>query len=174
MVSFLPLPGTFFALANRTLSPSLVSTPNTSAYNGRALRLAGFIGSRITATRKLLITRYVVPFPYVAAASTMSFWLPTESPAIWISVYLLVPITFNLFNVRRYGEFEFWLTSVKVVTCVGLFILGVLLPMDASPQQPLLGTSNQNNTYDVVPCSNSTLPCVAQPGFLCMAITSQH
>ena len=168
MVSYLPLPGTFFALANRTLSPSLVfPLSNKYTYALRALPSAGFIGSRIAPHRRTLTGRYVVPFPYVAAANTMAFWLPTQSPAIWISVYLLVPITFNLLNVRRYGEFEFWLTSIKVVTCVGLFILGISLPMDASPEPPLLGTNS--TTHEVMQCLDPA-QCLEQPGFSCITL----
>ena len=116
-----------------------------------------------------LTTSYVLPFPLLAAAEIMAFWLPNINPAVWITVFFLVPITFNFFNVRKYGELEYWLTSVKVVACVGIIILGILLPMDASTSQPLLGTNNVNGTLQLIPCLNSTTDdCVPQPGFSCI------
>lgn len=97
----------------------------------------------------------------------MRFWTADTQPAIWISVYAILPIAFNLFNVRRYGEIEFWLTVAKVAMCVGLIVLGFILAMGASPYPPLLGTSPEDN---VVPCANTTENnCVSPPGFSCNA-----
>jgi len=108
------------------------------------------------------------PAKLVAAASLMRFWVSADriNPSVWISVYGVLPITFNMFNVRRYGEIEFWLTSVKVATCLGLIILGLLLPMGASDDAPLLGTSP---TGVLIPCTDPTIDnCVQTPGFNCM------
>jgi yeast amino acid transporter len=105
------------------------------------------------------------PAKLVAAASLMRFWFKDTQPVIWICVYGLLPIAFNLFNVRRYGEIEFWLTSTKVAMCVGLIILGFALGMGASPNPPLLGTSPQGA---IIPCVNETTDnCLSQPGFDC-------
>lgn len=167
MVSFLPLPGTFFALANRNLSPSIVSTLYSTLILGLCFRVDILV--HVSSQYSLLITSYAVPFPLVAASNIMSFWIPKSqiSPAVWISVYFLLPITFNLFNVRRYGELEFWLTSIKVLACIGLIFLGILLPMDASTEPLLLGTNS--TTHEIIQCLNSTVDeCVAQPGFKCI------
>jgi len=101
----------------------------------------------------------------------MAFWLPHEqyNSAIWISVFLVIPVLFNLFNVRRYGEIEFWLTVTKVVTIVGLIILGILLPMNASSTTRLLGTNL--DTLELVECPpggvSGNITCVGAPGFGC-------
>ena len=98
----------------------------------------------------------------------MTFWTSANA-AIWISVFVLVPIFFNLFNVRRYGEWEFWITAFKTITCVGLIVLGILLQMDSSPGPLLLGTDNNHHT--VIPCQNvQTDNCVSHPGFNCIII----
>jgi amino acid permease len=111
---------------------------------------------------------YIFAFPdkLIAAQKIMAFWLPRVNSAVWISIFYLVPFLFNLFNVRRYGEIEFWLTVVKVVTIVGIIFLGILLPMGASPSQQLLGTFNQT-TPIVCPPNPSPGECVSQPGFNC-------
>jgi amino acid permease len=122
---------------------SLVSPPNTSYVMG-------------------------IPTPLVAATSIMSFWVSTDqvNPAVWISIFLVFPIIFNMFNVRRYGEIEFWLTSIKTTTCVGIIILGILIPMGASTATPLWGTNSQ---HELVPCDLTVVPnnCTGQPGFYC-------
>jgi amino acid permease len=108
-----------------------------------------------------------IPTPLVAAANITSFWAPTNqlNPGLWISVYLVAPIAFNFFNVRRYGEIEFWLASIKVITCVGLVVLGFLLLMGASTAPLLLGTDPNHN---IIPCTNNTSDnCVQMPGFNC-------
>jgi amino acid permease len=102
----------------------------------------------------------------------MAFWLPNDkyNPSIWISVFLVIPVLFNMFNVRRYGEIEFWLTVIKLITIVGLIVLGILLPMNASPTTRLLGTDL--DTLELVECPSSdvvsgNVTCVGTPGFGC-------
>lgn len=100
----------------------------------------------------------------------MTFWIPTSrlSSALWLTVYFIAPIVFNVFNVRRYGEFEFWLTSIKVITCVGLIILGMLLLMGASTAPLLLGTSPDHR---LIQCTDPLRDnCVALPGFNCIIL----
>jgi hypothetical protein len=123
-----------------------------------------------------LTRRYLVGFPakLVAATSTMTFWIPEDqiNPAVWISLYAAIPIVFNMFNVRRYGEIEFWLATIKVTAFVGIIISGLLLPLGASSATRLLGT-DQNHV--LVPCDDPvTDNCVSPPGFICMTSLNQN
>jgi len=98
----------------------------------------------------------------------MSFWLPNHDkypPEIWVTVFLVIPFLFNFLNVRRYGEIEYWLTVIKVITIVGIIVLGVLLPMNASPNVRLLGTGPDNALIECPP--NNSTGCVGTPGFGC-------
>jgi len=82
-----------------------------------------------------------------------------------VTIFLVIPIGFNLLNLRRYGEIEFWLTTIKVVMIVLLIVLGVLLPMGASPRTPLLGTGSN---YRPVDCSQNVIgECIPSHGFNC-------
>lgn len=108
------------------------------------------------------------PSKAVLAAEFMRFWPTTESvpSAAWVTIFLVLPILFNLFNVRRYGEIEFWLTTIKVTLIVGLIVLGILLPMGATSRNPLLGTNKQ---YAPVDCSENEIgQCLLGHGFNCM------
>ena len=112
-----------------------------------------------------------IPTPLVAAASITSYWVQ-ESSAIWIVVFVIPPILFNFLNVRRFGEIEFWFSTIKVYTIVGLIILGLLLFMDATTAARLLGTRPLQNVtdYTLIPCDNPHLDdCVSFPGFNCTA-----
>lgn len=73
----------------------------------------------------------VVAQEAIAGAGLVRFWLPTE-PVWFISLALLLLLTVtNLFSVKSYGEFEFWLASIKIAAIVvflvlaGMYVLGL-------------------------------------------------
>ena len=107
-----------------------------------------------------------VPNKLIAASNYMKFWTSSVPSAVWITVYVIPPILFNLFNVRKYGEIEFWLTLQKVTTFVLLISYGILMAMQASNIIPFSGTTS---AYDPVPCGDSeanvNIACVGGPGF---------
>lgn len=110
------------------------------------------------------------PNKLVASSSYMTLWLSKSQvpPEVWISVYMIPPIIFNLFNVRRYGEIEFWLTLQKIFTFLLLINYGLLAAMGASSKEPLSGT---DATYNVIPCHNpATDNCVGPLGFNCITL----
>lgn len=110
----------------------------------------------------------------------MQFWdTDGKLKSVWILIFFITSILFNLLNVRRFGHIEYWLTTVKVITIVGLIFLGILLPMGASVETRRLGTDGQpafhnptaiENLTDLtaVPCASSKLPCLDPPGFPCI------
>ncbi|CAO1624639.1 unnamed protein product [Jaminaea pallidilutea] len=75
----------------------------------------------------------VLPAELSAASVLMTFWTDAN-PAIFISVFLIVVVTINLAGTRVYGEAEFWFASIKVITIVGLIILGVCITSGAGDQ----------------------------------------
>src|SRR5476649_314565 len=65
----------------------------------------------------------VVAIEAIAGAGLVRFWLPDE-PTWVISLSLLIALTAtNLFSVKSFGEFEFWLASIKVVAIIAFLIL---------------------------------------------------
>src|SRR3984885_7601796 len=73
----------------------------------------------------------VVALEAVAGAGLVRFWLPNE-PAWLLSLALLLMLTVtNLVSVRSFGEFEFWLASIKVAAIIvflllaGVYVLGL-------------------------------------------------
>ena len=68
-----------------------------------------------------------LPIEIVAAALTVKYWDSPISPAVWVSMFLVLVITINLFGVRAYGEAEFIFSLIKIVAIVGFIILGVII-----------------------------------------------
>lgn len=99
----------------------------------------------------------------------MAIWLSDENYAyMWITIFFIIIVLFNFLNVRRYGEIEFWLTVTKLVTIVGIIILGLVLVTGASAKTRQLGTSS-DNTAITCPSNSTEGQCVPAPGFACIS-----
>jgi amino acid transporter len=144
MVSILPLAGGMFTLANRFLSPAVVSSRSRrSDEKGFACGWTYWVGYVFAYSSKL-----------VSIQKIMAFWFPNTHPAIIISAFLPVPLLINCLPVRRYGDIEYWITLLKVSAVCGIILLG------------LLGTSQET----LVPCpTNPSIgECMGRQGFACI------
>lgn len=77
-----------------------------------------------------------LPFEITAASLTIQYWNTTLSPAIFISIFLVVLIVIQFFGVRGYGEVEFVLAIIKIITCIGLILLGIIINTGGVPNDP--------------------------------------
>ena len=75
--------------------------------------------------------KYIITTPnqLTAAALVIQYWCPPEqvNPGVFIAVFLVVIICINYFGVRFFGEFEFWLSSFKVLVIVGVILLALII-----------------------------------------------
>ena len=60
-------------------------------------------------------------------------------PAAWISVILPIIFVLNFVAVSVYGEAEFVFASIKIVTIIGLLILGLVIDLGGAPNHERLG-----------------------------------
>lgn len=62
-----------------------------------------------------------LPLELTAASITISFWPGADgvNPAAWVTIFLAVVISINLFGVRGYGEAEFVFSIIKILAVVG-------------------------------------------------------
>src|SRR5690348_1950257 len=107
----------------------------------------------------------IVPGEILAMRDIVEYWTSatTIPTAGWIGIFAAVPIVFSFFNVRKYGEFEYWISMVKVVALLVIILLGILLrPLGATGKSPLLVT----NDFKPVLCE-SIKNCLLCPGFNC-------
>lgn len=71
----------------------------------------------------------------------IQYWVPPQkvNPGVFIAVFLVVIVSINYFGVRFFGEFEFWLSSIKVLVIVGLIILSLVLALGGGPDHDRKG-----------------------------------
>lgn len=75
----------------------------------------------------------------MAVAIIIAYWDADTNPAVWITVFMVVCWIVNFFGARAYGETEFWLSTIKVITIVGLIILGLVLMCGGGPTKDPIG-----------------------------------
>jgi len=82
--------------------------------------------------------KYIITTPNQLTASALIIqeWKTAEevNPGVWVAVFLVVIVGINYFGIKFFGELEFWLSSIKVVTIVGVILLSFLLAVGAGPQ----------------------------------------
>lgn len=83
----------------------------------------------------------VTPNQLTAAALVISFWVDREkvNPGVWIAVFLVVIILINYLGIKIFGELEFWLSSIKVLTICGLILLCLILFFGGGPNHDRKG-----------------------------------
>lgn len=83
--------------------------------------------------------KYIITTPNQLTASALIIqeWPATSAnkvnPGVWVAVFLVTITCINYFGIKFFGELEFWLSSIKVVTIVGVIILSFLLAVGAGP-----------------------------------------
>ncbi|PQE12818.1 dicarboxylic amino acid permease protein [Rutstroemia sp. NJR-2017a BBW] len=122
MAAWLPLPSGFTGFANRFVDPAL-----------------GFaLSASVNPFPFYLLTKpqYIITTPnnLIASALVIQFWFnqieyegPASNPAIYVTVILITIIAINYFGVGIFGEFEFALSSLKVLIMIGLMFLTLIL-----------------------------------------------
>ena len=77
----------------------------------------------------------MTPNNLTAASLVIQYWVPRErvNPGAFIAVFLVAIVIINYFGVRFFGEFEFWLSSIKVVVIIGLILLSLILVCGEAP-----------------------------------------
>jgi len=81
--------------------------------------------------------KYIITTPnqLTAAALVIQYWCPPDkvNPGAFIAVFLVVIIAINYFGVHVFGEFEFWLSSIKVVVIVALMLVSLIIALGGGP-----------------------------------------
>ena len=62
-----------------------------------------------------------------AVAKYVSFWFPTIPNWITALFCVLILMVFNLLSAKLFGELEFWLSIIKVLTILALIAVGVVM-----------------------------------------------
>ena len=106
MTAHMPVAGSFQTYATRFVSPSF----------GFAMGWNYWFNWAITVAAEL-----------VAAGIVMGYWLPGVPSWIWAALFLALLTTLNALSARAFGEGEFWLSAIKVVTVVVFLVAGLAM-----------------------------------------------
>ena len=63
----------------------------------------------------------------VASATYMRFWFPQVPALPWVAAFSLLLLLVNLWDVGRFGRFEFWFAMIKVAAIALFVVLGAAL-----------------------------------------------
>ncbi|KAI9567926.1 amino acid transporter [Boletus coccyginus] len=120
MIAFLPLPGGFIKLAERFVDPAFAFATGWNYWYQWTLTL---------------------PAELSASAAIISYWdqATADKSGIWITVGLVLAIGINALGVGAYGEAEFWFSSIKVLTIVGMIIIGIVVDLGGNPKHDRIG-----------------------------------
>lgn len=115
--------GILVVLIMRMLGEMATSSPDTgsfSTYADRAIgRWAGFTIGWLYWWFWVILMAWEA---YVAG-NILHVWFPSVSANVFVLAATLMLISVNFFNVKHYGEFEFWFALIKVVAIVCFLIL---------------------------------------------------
>ncbi|PWY93236.1 hypothetical protein BO94DRAFT_532960 [Aspergillus sclerotioniger CBS 115572] len=83
----------------------------------------------------------VTPNQLTAGALVISYWIHPDrvNAGVWITVFLVLIVSINYFGVRFFGEFEFWLSSFKVIVILGIILLSFILMLGGGPDHDRKG-----------------------------------
>ena len=85
----------------------------------------------------------VTPNQLTAASLVIQFWDGANrdkiNPGVFIAIFMVVIILINYFGVRFFGEFEFYLSSIKVVVIIALIFLSLILACGGGPNHHATG-----------------------------------
>ncbi|QIX01608.1 hypothetical protein AMS68_007125 [Peltaster fructicola] len=124
MVTYLPVVGAHLRLSGRFVDPSLCVAMSWNYWYCWALIAAAEVSAF-----SLLITYWTVAVP----------------TAVWITLALVVILAVNLCGPRVYAEVEFYMSSIKVITIIGLIILGIVIDAGGGPSHDVIGFRYWNN-----------------------------
>ncbi|KAF3939908.1 hypothetical protein ABW19_dt0201628 [Dactylella cylindrospora] len=115
MTSLIPIPGGITAYAGRFVDDALGFAAGWMYWMSFAIAL---------------------PTEVTAASILIRYYSPLEDEkyvALWITIFLGMVLAVNCFNVRVYGELEYWFGLVKIMTMLGLIILMVIINAGGAP-----------------------------------------
>ncbi len=119
MVTYLPLKGISIPyFVSRFVEPSLAFAAGYNYWYAYAMLVA----SEVT-----------------AGAIILQYWTEAVPVAVWIAIQLIVILFLNIVAVSYFGEAEFWFASIKLITIIGLIILGFVIMLGGGPTHERLG-----------------------------------
>ena len=108
LATFYPVSGSFSSYATRFVDPSLGFTMGWLYY---------------------IMWTLVSSVDVMVASNVLYYWdvFKFFSPLTWSLIFITIVFLLNIFTVKAFGETEFWLSLIKVVTIIIFIIVGFLM-----------------------------------------------
>ncbi|EFP90153.1 uncharacterized protein PGTG_16001 [Puccinia graminis f. sp. tritici CRL 75-36-700-3] len=87
----------------------------------------------------------ILPTEMSASAVLINYWITSVNNSVWIFIALAIVISINSCGSKFYGEFEFWLASIKLVSITVLIVLGIVLDLGGGPNREFIGARYWKN-----------------------------
>ncbi|QFZ28696.1 putative lysine arginine permease [Clavispora lusitaniae] len=116
MATFIPVSGSFTQFSARFCSPAL----------GVANGWNYWFSWAITFALEISVVGQVI-----------QYWTHKVPLAAWITIFFVLITISNMFPVKFYGEFEFWIASVKIIAVVGWLIYALCMVCGAGKTGPV-------------------------------------
>ncbi|KAG9255303.1 amino acid permease/ SLC12A domain-containing protein [Emericellopsis atlantica] len=118
MVTYLPVVGAHLRLSARFVDPSLSAAMSWNYWYCWAL---------------------IAAVEASAVAVLMTYWTDAVNSGAWIAICLAVTLGVNLCGPRVYAEVECYMSSIKVLTIVGLIVLSIAMDAGAGSDGEVIG-----------------------------------
>ncbi|KAI5953353.1 DIP5 [Candida jiufengensis] len=101
-----------------------------------------------------------------AGALTIQYWISRDrvNPGVWITVFLVIIMGINFLGVRFFGEIEFWLSALKVITCLGLILVLWVIALGGGPTHDRIGFRYWKHPGAFIEYSDSTKDLIIHGG----------
>lgn len=93
----------------------------------------------------------LLPIETNVAGLILHSWFPLIPVWVFALVMIVILTITNLFNVKNYGEFEFWFALVKVIAIFAFLVLGALAIFNLLPGSSIHGINNLTQNGGFMP-----------------------
>ncbi|WP_026042662.1 amino acid permease [Pantoea sp. A4] len=93
----------------------------------------------------------LIPVEAIAGANILhAYFTAVPAWAFTVAIIALLTVT-NLFNVKNFGEFEFWFSLVKVVAIIAFIVVGLMAVLGFWPLANVSGVAHLYNSGGFMP-----------------------
>ncbi|MFD8825551.1 amino acid permease [Streptomyces sp. NPDC059605] len=143
--------GLLVMLVMRMLGEMSAANPASGSFSVHAERAIGPWAGFTVGWAFWVLLCVAVGLEGIGAAKIVTGWLPGTPEWIWVALFMLVFLGANLASVKKFGEFEFWFATLKVVAITLFLVLGLLAILGLLPGTDAPGTANLSGEGGFMP-----------------------
>ncbi|KZV99166.1 hypothetical protein EXIGLDRAFT_726231 [Exidia glandulosa HHB12029] len=113
--------------------------PHKKGFSGYATRFVDPSVGFALGWNYLMKYLVVTPNNINAAGVVIRYWTEKVHTAVWMVIFIAFIFVVNLLGVRVFGELEFWFSSLKVITLIGLLLMGIIIDLGGNPRHDRIG-----------------------------------